>query len=188
MKLAEALQSYAFLYEVNLSHTLDPIHSDEILDLLLSSIVLCKHLTIIHLAGNGLTRVSSDSLSAQQKLQILDLSKNKLASIPAAVTTLPDLSTLDMRKNKLARAHTLYPILRCPKLKYVSIAGNPIREKRELKERLLGTKDAELLDVLKQLEARKHLQQVNSLSLMVLGDGEAGKTTLLRTLCGEKKV
>ena len=43
------------------------------------------------------------------------------------------------------------------------------------RERVIGARDGELLNVLKSLEARKEVKKENILSMMVLGEGESGK-------------
>ncbi len=105
----------------------------------------------------------------------IDLSRNKFTSIPAAVTTLPLLHTLDFRKNNIGRLHVLYVLLRCPALTSVTVAGNPINDQGQLCEKVLKVRDTQLLELIRALEARKDFRQENALNLMVLGDGEAGE-------------
>lgn len=65
----------------------------------------------------------------------------------------------------------------------VRIEGNPFREKKDVKEKILSLKDAQLIDYVRSLESRKDLRADNSLSLMVLGEGESGGKTLISDIC-----
>ena len=56
----------------------------------------------------------------------------------------------------------------------VCASGNPLQESREICDRIQKARDAQLIEVIRSLEARKELRQENALTLMVLGDGEAG--------------
>jgi Leucine-rich repeat (LRR) protein len=114
----------------------------------------------------------------------LSLSENLLTTIPAAVPTFPNLTSLDLRKNKISKIHSLYTLLCCPSLVYVRIDGNPIHEKKEVKDRLLSAQDVALLDMIRAMEDKKDLRPANSLLLMVLGEGESGQ---LNSILGVKR-
>eukprot|EP00009_Paramoeba_aestuarina_P007347 CAMPEP_0201517496 /NCGR_PEP_ID=MMETSP0161_2-20130828/8583_1 /ASSEMBLY_ACC=CAM_ASM_000251 /TAXON_ID=180227 /ORGANISM="Neoparamoeba aestuarina, Strain SoJaBio B1-5/56/2" /LENGTH=499 /DNA_ID=CAMNT_0047915009 /DNA_START=202 /DNA_END=1698 /DNA_ORIENTATION=+ len=59
-------------------------------------------------------------------------------------------------------------------------------ENQDLRERMVAERDGDLLNFLKSLEAKKEVKKENIMSMMVLGEGESGKTTLLQTLSGTK--
>ncbi|MDY6965618.1 MAG: COR domain-containing protein [Halobacteriota archaeon] len=90
------------------------------------------------------------------KLTELDLRVNKLSALPSEITKLTNLTTLDLRGNPLER----------PPLE---IAEKGIEKIRSYFQSLEGEKEA-----------------LNEVKVLFIGDGGAGKTSLIKQLQGEK--
>jgi hypothetical protein len=135
---------------------------------------VCLLVGVFPFSFNNSNLLLSDLLAVHRDLQHLNLSDNLLATIPAAVPTFLNLQTIDIRRNKICHIHVLYILLRCPALTVVRIDGNPLREKKDVRDKILSLRDAQLIDYIRSLESRKDLRADNSLCLMLLGEGNAG--------------
>ena len=62
----------------------------------------CSSLQSLNMSNNNLNRESSNNLSLFSSLTTLDLSHNKLASLPPGLSELPKLSYLFVSHNQLS--------------------------------------------------------------------------------------
>lgn len=86
-----------------------------------------RFLRYLSLSDNGLSQVSVEALAPLvNNLNFLDLSNNQFSSVPAALSTLSSLRSLDMTKNKIESLHSLLqnPL---PGITTLSIRGNILR-------------------------------------------------------------
>ncbi|XP_056220478.1 toll-like receptor 13 [Seriola aureovittata] len=66
-------------------------------------IKLCINVTELDLAKNQIQNISDNTFRSIQRLRILDLSRNKLSSVPAATRNLPILQELDLSSNLISK-------------------------------------------------------------------------------------
>uniref|UniRef100_A0A3B4YRN5 Toll-like receptor 22 n=1 Tax=Seriola lalandi dorsalis TaxID=1841481 RepID=A0A3B4YRN5_SERLL len=66
-------------------------------------IKLCINVTELDLAVNQIQNISDNTFRSIQRLRILDLSRNKLSSVPAATRNLPILQELDLSSNLISK-------------------------------------------------------------------------------------
>jgi internalin A len=137
-------------------------------------------LTTLHLDNNQLSVVPG-SLGNLTALTTLDLSGNKLSAVPDSLANLTALTELDLSGNKL----TVLPAMLAGLLDgrtHLGLAGNPLTDPLpELAERgqvELATYLRSLYDATPQYEAK----------MVLVGEGNVGKTSLVAALRGEKFV
>ncbi|XP_059927962.1 PH domain leucine-rich repeat-containing protein phosphatase 2 [Gadus macrocephalus] len=82
-------------------------------------------LRVLHLAYNQLLSFPASKLSRLEQLEELNLSGNRLRSIPSTVARCPRLHTLVAHSNLLS---TFPEILSLPEIKYVDLSGNELSE------------------------------------------------------------
>lgn len=86
-----------------------------------------RFLRYLSLSDNGLSQISVEALAPLVgNLNFLDLSNNQFATIPAALSTLSSLRSLDMTKNRIESLHSLLqnPL---PGISTLSMRGNTLR-------------------------------------------------------------
>lgn len=86
-----------------------------------------RFLRYLSLSDNGLSYISAEALSPLVgNLNFLDLSNNLFSSIPAALSTLSSLRSLDISRNKIESLHALLqsPL---PGISTLSVRGNILR-------------------------------------------------------------
>ena len=144
-------------------------------------------LTTLNLAHNRLARLP-ESLGALTTLTTLNLTGNKLASLPEWLGALTELTTLDLTGNQLASLPEWLGSLTSlqgrrmpsPQSLGLLVGGNPLppeilaaaAEGQEALWRLLSA-------------TAEGAVQVAEAKLLLVGPGQAGKSSLLATLCGE---
>ncbi|RDB29113.1 U2 small nuclear ribonucleoprotein A' [Hypsizygus marmoreus] len=70
-----------------------------------------------------------------KRLQTLLLANNRISSIsPSIHLSIPNLTTLVLTNNNIAELGDLEPLKELKRLKYVSLMGNPVREKKWYRE------------------------------------------------------
>ncbi len=85
-------------------------------------------LTHLHLAGNRLSDVGdAGALSNCTSVLVLDLSRNRLAQVPASLASLEVLQTLDLSHNEITSLSGS-PILRAENLWRLQLSGNRLSE------------------------------------------------------------
>lgn len=70
-----------------------------------------------------------------KRLSTLLLANNRISAIsPSIHLSIPNLTTLVLTSNNVAELGDLEPLKELKKLKYVSLLGNPVREKKWYRE------------------------------------------------------
>ncbi|XP_008394684.2 toll-like receptor 13 [Poecilia reticulata] len=85
----------------------------------------CVHLTELDLADNYIEIIQENAFTALKGLRILDLSRNKLSSVPNATRNLENLSELDLDSNNI-RSITCQDFSNKTMLKELSLKNNSI--------------------------------------------------------------
>ena len=111
----------------------------------------------------------------------LNLSDNSLAELPLSVTRLENLSSLNVANNGITMHALPVHLMALPKLEKLSVRGNPFLA--ELPANVVWRECAALLNYFKAMAM--DLDEVDmglSLRVLVMGDAQVGKTTMVRTL------
>ena len=134
-----------------------------------------RALTTLYLHYNQLTDVSA--LSGLSALTTLDLSSNELTDV-SALSGLRALRELYLSHNQLTDVSAL--LSHYQRDIYVNTDNNPISHPPE--EIIRKGKKA----IVKYLLAFEHGKRpLNELKVLLVGDGAAGKTSLMKAICGE---
>ncbi len=145
------------------------------------------NLTNLYLFMNQLTEVPTE-IGRLEKLEILYLEQNELTSLPGEIWKLKNLKKLDLRKNKLTSLpkEVLGTGLEIrwewdSKLNGVFCEGNPF-ESPPVEVVKRGTKAVrKYFEGLEEPAARA----LNEVKVLLVGDGGAGKTSLVKRLLQE---
>jgi internalin A len=161
-----------------------------------------SNLSILNLPGNRLVCVP-EFIRSLRSIHRLHLGRNQIEIIPDFSTTLPDLSDLELNDNwitvipeslaestKLKRLSLAYnkitqlpaSIVRLKSLEFIDLRGNP------LPDELLAVAAHGVNALFRYLEATATKKVYpRTIKLVLLGEPESGKTTLLEALKGNKK-
>jgi len=152
-----------------------------------SEITELKNLTTLDISGNRLSSLPPE-ITELKNLTTLDISGNRLSSLPPEITQLKNLTTLDISYNQLT---SLPPeILKLDmniKWEYqpfengIFLEGNPLENPPV--EIVKQGREA-VINYFKSLENEKEL--LNEVKVLLVGDGGAGKTSLVKKIFGEK--
>jgi len=129
------------------------------------------------LSGNELTSLP-ESIGQLTNLQTLDVMDNQLTLLPEWIGQLTNLQTLDVMDNQLTSLQE--SVGRLERLEELRLNGNP------LSPVLKSAHDAgprELMAYLRSLEEAEPLYEAK---LVLIGEGDVGKTTLLKALMGRE--
>ena len=164
-----------------------------------------SNLTQLELSRNQITSIPED-LGQLSNLTQLDLGENQITSIPEAIVQLSNLTLLDLNSNEITSipeelgqlsnlTHlglsgnqiTSIPeaIRRMEKLEKLHLQGNPLPIPREI---LQGENYYEpgdlrtILDFYFQTRNPNDTEELNEAKLLIVGEGESGKTTLANKL------
>jgi len=134
-------------------------------------------LTRLSLSGNKLTALPSDIIHLIGLVKI-SLRGNQLTQLPPEIIQLPNLNDLDIRRNKLTE---LPPeLFHLPKLETLELNDNPlISPPYEIAIQGLEAIRTYFADL------KGETQLVNEVKLLLVGEGAAGKTSLVKRLLGE---
>src|SRR5262249_8345430 len=119
-----------------------------------------------------------ESLGQLIRLQRLDVSNNALTVLPQSLTQIRHLKSLLLSNNQFL---TLAPWLsQLPELVELSASANPLEPE-------LAAACEEGIDTLNRYFQSKAdaLVTLNEAKLILVGEGEVGKSSLLAALCGE---
>jgi internalin A len=164
-----------------------------------------SHLTQLYLFNNQIAQIS-DAICQLSNLTHLDFRSNQIAQIPEAICQLSNLTHLDLRRNQITQipdaiwqlsnlTHldlinnqiTSIPeaIGSMEKLENLDLRGNSIPIPLEI----LGGKQSSqpgdlrtILDFYFQTRDPNANEELNEAKLLIVGEGEAGKTTLANKL------
>ena len=164
-----------------------------------------SHLTQLYLFNNQIAQIS-DAICQLSNLTHLDFRSNQIAQIPEAICQLSNLTHLDLRRNQITQipdaigqlSHLTHldlinnQITSIPeaigsmeKLEKLDLRGNSIPIPLEI----LGGKQSSqpgdlrtILDFYFQTRDPNATEELNEAKLLIVGEGEAGKTTLANKL------
>ncbi len=138
-------------------------------------------LTTLHLYGNQLAGVP-ESLGNLTALTELDLSGNQLTVVPESLGNLTALTELDLSENQLAAVpESLANLLE--RALQLRLGGNPLDD--PLPELAAERGPAELATYLRSLHDAKPQYEAK---MVLIGEGNVGKTSLVAALKGKKFV
>ena len=131
-------------------------------------------LTRLSLSGNKLTALPPDIIHLIGLVKI-SLRGNQLTQLPPEIIQLPNLNDLDIRRNKLTE---LPPqLFYLPKLETLELNDNPlVSPPPEIAEKGLEAIRTYFADL------KGETQLVNEVKIILVGDGAAGKTSLVNRL------
>src|ERR1039458_160147 len=130
----------------------------------------------LDLSKNQITAIR-DSIGQLINLKDLDLSKNQITAIPDSIGQLINLKDLDLSKNQITAIPNSLP--RLTNLKKLDLSDNPLPE--EILAALRGGGPG-LLRYLESTAIKKVYPR--TVKLILLGEPQSGKTTLLEALKG----
>ena len=134
--------------------------------------------TELDLSGNQLSQLPAE-ITQLVNLTSLDLRWNQLSQLPVEITQLVNLTKLDLRGNQLSQLPA--EITQLVNLTTLYLEKNPLKSPPpEIAERGVQA----IFEYFKSLEAEK--QPLNEVKVLLVGDGGAGKTSLVKRLLGEK--
>jgi hypothetical protein len=141
-----------------------------------SAIGNLEHLGTLDLGLNRLKRLPK-TIGRLQRLRELDLKGNRLTKIPSTIGDLHALVSLDLSDNRLTELPA--SLGRLTSLKVLNLEGNPLRAP-------LGTLAASGIgDVLAYLRSLEDAEPQYSAKLLLVGEGNIGKTSLIAALRDE---
>jgi internalin A len=117
--------------------------------------------------------------AAKKKQTKLNLSGNQLKTLPAEIAELKSLTTLILYKNQLKTLPA--EIAELKNLTQLDLSGNPLESPPlEIAERGIEA----IRSYFKSLEAER--RALNEVKVLLVGDGGAGKTSLVKQVLGEE--
>jgi hypothetical protein len=134
-------------------------------------------LTSLNLGNNWIGKAGAASLASLTQLTSLQLGNNRIGDEgAAALAALTQLTSLHLEYNQIDDAR---PISSLPKLEILNIVtGNPlIRQPPEI----IAKGDIAMLDYLREIRLQG-IDYLYEAKVLILGEGGAGKTSLLRRL------
>jgi len=144
------------------------------------AIASLTQLESIDLSGNKLTAVP-EAIAALTQLESIDLSYNKLTAVPEAIAALTQLESLNLSGNKLTAVPEAIAAL--TQLQTLDLDNNPLNPE------LAAVYKKGLTAVKAYLRAKAQAQIVlNEAKLILVGEGEVGKTSLLGAMRGDEWV
>ncbi|MFZ4676609.1 MAG: leucine-rich repeat domain-containing protein, partial [Nodosilinea sp.] len=143
------------------------------------SISTLTNLTTLYLSGNQITAIP-DTISTLTNLTSLSLSGNQITAIPDTISTLTNLTTLYLSGNQItAIPDTISTLINLTALYLDCNPLDPISQSA-----YLGGIE-ELFAYLKSLQNPQEVETLHEAKLVLIGEGDVGKTTLLKALTGK---
>ena len=168
--LPRSLGQLARLRRLNLSHNRLTAVPEFIADL--------SRLQSLDLSANQLTALPT-SLCQLTTLRMLNLSHNRLAVFPEDVAHLSQLESLDLSVNELTNIPS--SLANLENLQVLKLEGNPLNPE------LAAAYHDGLNAVRRYLRSRSEAQVIlNEAKLILVGEGEVGKSSLVAALRGER--
>ena len=144
------------------------------------AIAQLSNLTQLDLSGNEIT-VIPEAIAQLSNLTWLYLGGNQITVIPEAIAQLSNLTRLDLSDNQI----TVIPeaIRGMEKLEKLHLQGNPIPIPPEILGEKYEAGDLRtILDFYFQTRDPNDTEELYEAKLLIVGEGEAGKTTLAKKL------
>ncbi|MEG4342869.1 leucine-rich repeat domain-containing protein [Microcoleus sp. A003_D6] len=141
-----------------------------------------SNLTQLDLRSNQIAQIP-DAIGQLSNLTQLDLRRNQIAQIPDAIGQLSNLTHLDLNNNQIAAIPEA--IRSMEKLEKLDLRGNPMPIPREI---MGGSRFGDpgdlrtILDFYFQTRDPNDTEELNEAKLLIVGEGEAGKTSLAKKL------
>ena len=136
------------------------------------------NLIMLDLRGNELQEIP-EHITRLTNLTSLYLGGNKLQEISEHITRLTNLTVLDLSYNELQEIPE--SVLEFKKLRYLWVNNNPIEN---IPPEILRKDFSEIKEYLRSLEGEK--KALDEVKVLLVGDGGAGKTSLIKQVFGEK--
>ena len=133
----------------------------------------------LYLFSNQLKTVP-ESLGRLANLQWLDLDNNQLTTVPDSLGQLANLQELDLDNNQLKTVPS--SLARLEKIRHFRLGGNPLNP--ALQSAYNAGLD-ELRAYLRSLEEPGLRELLYEAKLVLVGEGDVGKTTLLKAMTGQ---
>lgn len=135
-------------------------------------------LKTLDISGFESLTILSKSISDLENLETLHLTGSKVSKIPREVGALRNLRTLNLERNNLSEIPISLMQLNC--LKRLTLSGNPLNPD------LSAANNQGVKAVMQYLRARAAGEaSLNEAKLILVGEGEVGKSCLLRALRNE---
>jgi internalin A len=142
-----------------------------------------SNLTQLDLSYNQITEIP-EVVGKLSNLTQLDLSYNQITEIPEVVGKLSNLTQLNLSNNQITEIPEV--VGKLEKLEKLDLRGNPI----PIPPEILGEKELykdpgdlrTILDFYFQTRDPNATEELNEAKLLIVGEGEAGKTTLANKL------
>jgi internalin A len=136
-----------------------------------------QNLTKLYLGSNKIKEIPAE-IGQLQNLTELYLGNNKIKEIPTEIGQLQNLKILDLSHNQIT---VLPPWLgACQNLQYLSLQGNPVPIPSEILETWRNARS--ILSFYFQSQTPDAAAPLYEAKFIIVGEGEAGKTTLARKL------
>jgi small GTP-binding protein len=133
---------------------------------------------VLDISGNQVTSLPAEIVELKN-LTALNLSGNQLASLPAEIVELKNLTFLDISGNQLASLPA--EIVELKNLTKLDLSENPLESPPpEIAERGIEA----IRSYFKSLETER--RALNEVKVLLVGDGGAGKTSLVKQVLGEE--
>ncbi len=137
-----------------------------------------ESLTHLYLHENHLSNLPHE-IGKLTSLYQLYLGTNQLTSLPHEFGNLTSLSRLVISKNQLSNLSPNFVNLN--KLEYLNLSDNPLKSPPiEIAKKGIGA----IREYFESLEGEK--RPLNEVKLLFVGEGDAGKTSLMKRIMGEK--
>eukprot|EP01087_Luapelamoeba_hula_P024976 TRINITY_DN9696_c0_g1_i1.p1 TRINITY_DN9696_c0_g1~~TRINITY_DN9696_c0_g1_i1.p1 ORF type:complete len:1325 (+),score=299.28 TRINITY_DN9696_c0_g1_i1:269-4243(+) len=144
-----------------------------------------KYLKMLILSDNRISELPHQ-LSECYRLELLDLNRNMLTELPLSLTNLPNLKMLQIENNKFQDLPR-FALGAMQSLQSLDIKGNPLNALSCFSARFKNLMDKGGKDVLAFLRANNDgFEYIYRMKLMFVGNGNVGKTTLLKNFTGDK--
>ncbi len=139
-----------------------------------------QSLTELYLGGNQIQEIPA-AIGQLQNLTFLKLESNQIQEIPAAIGKLQSLTALNLRGNQISELEKIPDCLeKLPQLHTLDLRRNPLPILLEL----LGEEDgkpADLFDYLRRLRSGE-ASPLKEAKVLLIGEAEVGKTSVLQRL------
>ncbi len=138
-----------------------------------------RQLTKLNLSGNKLTSFP-EAITSLRQLTSIDLSINQLTNVSETISLLKQLTELDLSSNQLKSLPEAVTLL--PKLIHLKLSDNPFEIE------LASAYEQGIEAVFQFLQATAESMVLNEAKLILIGEGEVGKTSLLGAMRGDEWV
>jgi internalin A len=136
-----------------------------------------KNLTVLYLSRNQLTSLPTE-IAELKNLTVLYLFHNQLTSLPTEIVELKNLTVLYLSRNQLTSLPT--EIVELKNLTTLGLSGNPL----EFPPMDIANRGIEAIrSYFKSVEGER--RALNEVKVLLVGDGGAGKTSLVKQVLGE---